>query len=1786
MFRSVHSLRRPTASDSLCPTARRLRLEPLEDRRMLAVGGYPELPGLRLIDPVPDQFVGQVIYLDFDGAEDVTYDGPVLVEGVDVPPFEAAGELAGQEHLAISAVLLHLEETFQGTGVVFTTDPPAEGVEHSTVYVGGDDSPFKEHGSFRGLAEKVDVGNQDRTDIAFAFTGSGAQAMPLPLVCSTISHEAAHLLGYAHVDASGADALIEDVAVVGDAIFGTMMETIDFVYQGGIEAAYLKGTKYLGFISGSVPLLDSVLDLGVSVYVDLADYYSSVHEAGSEDALSPEGAEDWITVWIDVNFGVGLRAPGLSIPGFNMGIVPVGMEEDEDPERQFAFEGLGVNFPFFELTAISYSSDTGKYEPTYVPRLATEILTVDIIKLKGNLLRGELKRDALDSLCDVAMGANPAVTPLVLNEIAASLFQRGTFLDVYLRPDVNMRAFTDSDSGPQDHTGYISSVRGGDDLDGDGIQDHYYPAFFDILGLPLGYAPAEVCFRNSGTIATDYFVKVSQIPPGWGVYGLDDGALFLLFDRKIDVKNVPGHAVEVEPEDYEEVITSWGIACTEDAVDHGTIAFELWHDVDGLGNTLLETVHVDVHKRPDTPVALDDVIELSQDSPLTFSYSELLANDVDLDGDAFWFEDLMSPAKGEAWDNGDGTITYVPPPGFVGTDHFDYWVTNGTVSSNAATVAVRIEESHRESYLVTATAGAGGSISPAGQVSVVEGGSIGYHATPNTNHSVDRWYVDGNEVTARRGYDNLLVSNVTGPVTVLATFKNDYVIDDNNDSWETASPLEIVEGTENWYDFAITAGDVDYYKFTLPAAAEDGHYVKIYLDGSGVGNQNLDIALGRYGGSGFGSARRNWSEVSSFFHDQTAGDNRTDQLSLDGFGPREYYLIVYGSSGLDSDEDVRDDDINFSGTETGGYSIEIRAPHPDPYEPDDDPSGASEIRTDGVAQHHALPSYDVDWTTFTLSQTSEVVVRAENNEQLNLSMTLYGPNSWTQTLDAASDNGGAAVLRREGSDYLSPGTYYVRTTSTDANDQRDYRIDLTATPIDLEPPHGLVLLSSAEEWDGDPTTLDSPLVRVAPFAFDDSGTVSQMRYRFEGENWQTWEAYSGSAFDVTVPQSVIDAVAGGSIAVSVQYRDPSGNVSSAYTDSLAISPVPLVVNATLDAIVDDGHTSLREVLTLASVHSGRQTITFAPSLYETSPATLTLSGSELVISSDVLIDGPGPDHLTLDANHASRVLFVEDDVTADVQGVTITGGSANGGGGIYVRGKLTVLDSVITANDASGIGGGIFCESGELTIDDCRVSENTSSERGGGLGGHYGVINVSNSRISDNHARYGGGIESLGASVTISGSTIVDNSARYRGGGIDMVETFSPQGGIYCYVEKSTLSSNSSSGSGGGLALTTHSDLAIITASIINTTISSNSAEWGGGFKLSLSSGGTIDLNVQNSTIVRNVADLNDDGNGVGGGIYEVGHASTTLSNSILADNWIGVNSPIPSDIVGPVSEFSSHNLISDATTSGGLTDDANGNIVGVTDLSWLLPLSDYGGPTWTHALLPYSPAVNAGSDALAVDFEGNPLTTDQRGESRTCGPTVDIGAYEHQYTPGDFGADGQVDQADLTTLLSNWGAVVRSAAWNAPWDGAVDQNELTDLLTNWGAGIGQTSTPNTPFQPMPGDQNRDGVFEFDDVFAAFAEGGRKYGTGDPATWSEGDFDRDGDFDFDDMFFAFSESGERYGSGPHVQSPTEDQTPTAALPSLEELAWFYVVERTPKKQISMTSAEQVTAVDELLATWP
>jgi hypothetical protein len=137
-----------------------------------------------------------------------------------------------------------------------------------------------------------------------------------------------------------------------------------------------------------------------------------------------------------------------------------------------------------------------------------------------------------------------------------------------------------------------------------------------------------------------------------------------------------------------------------------------------------------------------------------------------------------------------------------------------------------------------------------------------------------------------------------------------------------------------------------------------------------------------------------------------------------------------------------------------------------------------------------------------------------------------------------------------------------------------------------------------------------------------------------------------------------------------------------------------------------------------------------------------------------------------------------------------------------------------------------------------------------------------------------------------------------------------------------------------------------------------------------------------------------------GGGIYNLGSLkfiNCTVSNNesyfsggidggaTLKNTIVAYNTAATPDSGNCVGTFTSqdYNLSSDSTCNLTTPND-------MEDTDPLLsPLRDNGGPTWTHALLPGSPAINyIPIDQCFVD-------KDQRGVNRPQGPKCDIGAYE-----------------------------------------------------------------------------------------------------------------------------------------------------------------------------------------------
>ncbi len=131
----------------------------------------------------------------------------------------------------------------------------------------------------------------------------------------------------------------------------------------------------------------------------------------------------------------------------------------------------------------------------------------------------------------------------------------------------------------------------------------------------------------------------------------------------------------------------------------------------------------------------------------------------------------------------------------------------------------------------------------------------------------------------------------------------------------------------------------------------------------------------------------------------------------------------------------------------------------------------------------------------------------------------------------------------------------------------------------------------------------------------------------------------------------------------------------------------LTVNTAADSTGVPGNLSLRDAVNLAMPFSST-TILFDPLVFAT-PQTITLGGTQLDLkaaSGSVTIAGLAAG-VTISGGDLSRVFRVEDGVTADLSNLTITGGFAEDGAGLFNAGNLTVSNVVFASNFALGLDG-------------------------------------------------------------------------------------------------------------------------------------------------------------------------------------------------------------------------------------------------------------------------------------------------------------------------------------------------------------------------------------------------------------------------------------------------------------------------------------------------------------------
>lgn len=418
----------------------------------------------------------------------------------------------------------------------------------------------------------------------------------------------------------------------------------------------------------------------------------------------------------------------------------------------------------------------------------------------------------------------------------------------------------------------------------------------------------------------------------------------------------------------------------------------------------------------------------------------------------------------------------------------------------------------------------------------------------------------------------------------------------------------------------------------------------------------------------------------------------------------------------------------------------------------------------------------------------------------------------------------------------------------------------------------------------------------------------------------------------------------------------------------------------------DGSVTLRAAIQEANALPGADTIKLPAGTF-----VLALSGSDenfgvsddLDVRDEVTITGAGRDQTIIDGLGSSRVFDVQVGVKLSLSSLQICNGAAmigqGSGGAIQNQGSLTVDDVSFTHNLAAGSGGAIssYGTGTQLVVSHSLFENNSSSgSSGGGAIFNSSASNISLSEFTNNSATHNGGaiVNSGGGVLTLETSTLKSNSTGGGGRGGGLLNS------DIATVIRSTISGNISP-DGAGIANVIGGGVTSLT--LLLTTLSGNSASNRGG--------GIFAESETTATITDCTIALNNT-NYAGGGIFKQGNVqqgSVSLAGSILYGNTTGT---FGADLFGGIASGGKNIIGVTSDGSGFVTND----LQGINPL--IGPLQDNGGPTFTHALLPGSPAIEANTLVVGTILDqrllARPVDADNDGVFFT-----DIGAYEIQPT-------------------------------------------------------------------------------------------------------------------------------------------------------------------------------------------
>jgi len=192
---------------------------------------------------------------------------------------------------------------------------------------------------------------------------------------------------------------------------------------------------------------------------------------------------------------------------------------------------------------------------------------------------------------------------------------------------------------------------------------------------------------------------------------------------------------------------------------------------------------------------------------------------------------------------------------------------------------------------------------------------------------------------------------------------------------------------------------------------------------------------------------------------------------------------------------------------------------------------------------------------------------------------------------------------------------------------------------------------------------------------------------------------------------------------------------------------------------DPGAATIAEALGHAQFND---TVLIAPGIYHE---------HDLVVPHGVTVAGDttDPAAVVIDAQGQGRVMAVldPDAFSVFIQRVTLTGGNADRGGGLYTVGANVFLSEVRLVANTAAYGGAVFSDGVLTDLQSCVVAANHSHTFGGGvyvIGDHHQLVLTQCAVVQNTAAGAAGAwYAAAGAELAIHDSTVAENTAALHG---------------------------------------------------------------------------------------------------------------------------------------------------------------------------------------------------------------------------------------------------------------------------------------------------------------------------------------------------------------------------------------------------------------------------------------